>query len=1324
MHVDEVCGVMFPSHEDPRAVSEVCYFIREKLYGTASALCEQTLQEAPSEKRFVILNSYCLVKLGKVSQAIRLLNTIKRDKDVGLAAMCALKMALQAEATIDAVSLRDVEMEMNSIWNSANATNCYLAGLVLMFEGLIDRATPLVDRAIREVPNNGVLATIRGWLDVRAGKDIKEAMRLFDVGIRQDLPDALLGKAKLYESRHNVANMEFMVKALLEKYPNFIPGHIEAVKCALTTRNIEALNERLQNGNLVTSDCLILHLIELIRTVTLHGDLSNITSILSDINETVTSTENDNPNYQLYLAQLLSRTGFEHPPILQFCRKLLDRALTLDRRSAFLVEKSRLLLQEGDFKQARMLAMTALEIDMDPDPSVLLGVVRCYIAEGNISEAVAQMQFVRSVNAEIQKSMYFHFYQALIDRAQQKPADVVLTGIRSATDILLSNIQSIPFGLDFLYALNPAFLNDMALVLFDYAPLVPSKMPTTSIRDLNRLLTTVNDSCPGLTRITYLLAKTKFLLEEFEESQKLLLRCIERNPTVAESYLLLAQIALKRDQLEKANKYLDDGLSNNFQVREHPLFHVTKARLMKQSNQLEPALAQLNMARQLEAMKEGVKHDKKKREKFEVTESDKIAVYLEAIDCLQRLRKYTEADELMKEAMKRWQGTPEEHQLVMLNVEIRLQKGAVDEALKSLQNVQPNDPNYQEARIRMAKVYLEDKKDKRQFAICYKQILDHNPSPEAFSMLGDAYMSIQEPLKAVEVYEAAIKKNPKDHVLALKIGDAYVKCHLYAKAVTFYEAALKTSQLSIIRHKFAEQMFKMGSYDKCEKVLRDGLAKDPNPIDIPVMQDHVAYLMLLAKVDYERGTWEGAIENLVKAKDMQMRLISKLPGKDSNIEQRALASKICCDLAEYCMTRRESAKAAAYYQEALTINKDDIKVMIQLATLRMSMNELDMCEHHCVSILKLEENNDEATLMMADVLYQKNDSEQAALKFSKLLDRNPNQYHALARCIELSWRRGEYDLAEKYLSNALENNPRATVDAGFNYCKGLHEWYTGEPNAALQAFNRARRDLEWGERAIYNMIEICLNPDNEIIGGEVFEHNDENNAVEQSEKEMGAKTAERFLKELRYKPGLDHKYRCMESFILLATGNRNNATKALSNFLEIIETECSDDDKPLNVAAILGSSRAYMFLKQMPKAKLQLKRVLNYPWTLEDADYLEQCWLLLTDLYINQGKHDQAISVIRTILQHNASSIKAYEFMGYLMEKDQKWNDAIKNYEDAWTRCKHRNPTIGYKLSYVYLKQRRFFDCIHVCHKVLEQYPNNLRIRRDILEKARTSLRC
>ena len=38
--------------------------------------------------------------------------------------------------------------------------------------------------------------------------------------------------------------------------------------------------------------------------------------------------------------------------------------------------------------------------------------------------------------------------------------------------------------------------------------------------------------------------------------------------------------------------------------------------------------------------------------------------------------------------------------------------------------------------------------------------------------------------------------------------------------------------------------------------------------------------------------------------------------------------------------------------------------------------------------------------------------------------------------------------------------------------------YAGNPNNALKLFNKSRRDTEWGQRSIYDMIEICLNPDN------------------------------------------------------------------------------------------------------------------------------------------------------------------------------------------------------------------------------------------------------
>jgi len=47
--------------------------------------------------------------------------------------------------------------------------------------------------------------------------------------------------------------------------------------------------------------------------------------------------------------------------------------------------------------------------------------------------------------------------------------------------------------------------------------------------------------------------------------------------------------------------------------------------------------------------------------------------------------------------------------------------------------------------------------------------------------------------------------------------------------------------------------------------------------------------------------------------------------------------------------------------------------------------------------------------------------------------------------------------------------------------------YCGRPHEALQHFNLARCDTEWSEKALDSMIRICLNPDQQTLGGEVFD---------------------------------------------------------------------------------------------------------------------------------------------------------------------------------------------------------------------------------------------
>lgn len=76
-----------------------------------------------------------------------------------------------------------------------------------------------------------------------------------------------------------------------------------------------------------------------------------------------------------------------------------------------------------------------------------------------------------------------------------------------------------------------------------------------------------------------------------------------------------------------------------------------------------------------------------------------------------------------------------------------------------------------------------------------------------------------------------------------------------------------------------------------------------------------------------------------------------------------------------------------------------------------------------------------------------------------------------------------------FLDRAEQKCSQPNQEAGLNYCKGLYEWYSGNPNNALRYFNHARRSSEWGHQAICNMIEICLNPDNDLPNDSVPESN-------------------------------------------------------------------------------------------------------------------------------------------------------------------------------------------------------------------------------------------
>ncbi|PAV84205.1 hypothetical protein WR25_06129 isoform F [Diploscapter pachys] len=1128
-----------------------------------------------------------------------------------------MKWAHSIAENPDRVSLQEIESAITSkSKQELEDANLASAAEVLYFFGDSNKAKGLLEKAMKKV-DSPKYDCLMGWIDLAQGRDQRSTQQLFESASSKGYPDGYVGRSRILQARHAAGEMKAVTKELTTAIYYFVPGHIERARSALVNREWNAAADVLGNALMNEGENAMAHFLLTICMICSTG--SKIDSSIGELQSALDQTEKENHVLLHRIAAYLLPLCIRHSIVLTFCRNLLNQANQLSRKAIYLAEEMRVAIAMGDVKEVDAKARQLMEMDV-ADPYAALGMTISLLMKGKLNDAKVQFEFVTEAHRGIQSSPIYYFISAIISKQKKNSYEDFRDQTQNALDLIQSRLQGQSFGVDYLKDMDADLQHSISSHLLDYAPLVPTKPPADCLKRVDKILGGIIDSCPGLYEVAFLLARIRYLMCDNEGADQMLDLCLQKNEAVADAWLLKAQMKIDKGLVQDADASLNTGLNFNFALKQTSFYHLIKAKVFKKKDELDKAVEVLKAALKLPQKERNINLLLQK----EATDVHRIAVQLELIDALQMMKN----------------------------------------------TIQPNQPNFQMARMKMAEIYLEHKKDKRMFTQCYRELLKSAQTASVYALLGDAYMNVQEPEKAIEMYEMALKMQNKDPKLTEKIGEAYVQCHLYTKAVNFYEATMNSTKDKRMRLKLAELLLKLGNLEKCEKVLRQPLDEDPNPIDAATIATHVQYLQLLATLHREKSQWQEAFDSLTKAKNLQLRLIQKSESP-SSIQAKKEAAKICCSLAELYSSKRDSGKAVELYKEALTYSETDIKIHLALANIYLATNKLQLCNQQCQVVLSIERDNDEATLMMADLLYLKNEGEQAMVHFSQLLNRFPNHYHALARCIELYWRCGDVEAAEKYLKKALEANPRATIDAGYNYCKGLHEWYSGEPNAALQAFNRARRDLDWGEKAIYNMIEICLNPDNEIIGRDMGEHEE---GPEDTDRAMGTKTAEKFLKELRYKPGLEMRYNLMENFIMVASRNKNDINVALNNLLSMIGPE----DSVQNVGALLGAARAYLLQKQVPKAKAILKRVISHPWSIANADYLEKCWLLLTDLYISQSKPEQAAGVLRTILQHNQSSLKAYEYFGYLKEKEQKFDEAVVYYEEAWKLCKRRMPAIGF----------------------------------------------
>ena len=123
-------------------------------------------------------------------------------------------------------------------------------------------------------------------------------------------------------------------------------------------------------------------------------------------------------------------------------------------------------------------------------------------------------------------------------------------------------------------------------------------------------------------------------------------------------------------------------------------------------------------------------------------------------------------------------------------------------------------------------IYQKYKNDRKNYIRCYNDILEYHPTLDAYLLLGDAYMNIQDPDEAVKVYFKALEAYPNETSLKRKIGHALTKTHDYKKAVKYYEDALTLADAESfdLRYDLSILYFKLKMYEKAERLSKSTLS--------------------------------------------------------------------------------------------------------------------------------------------------------------------------------------------------------------------------------------------------------------------------------------------------------------------------------------------------------------------------------------------------------------------------------------------------------------------------------------------------------------------
>lgn len=1114
----------------------------------------------------------------------------------------------------------------------------------------------------------------------------------------------MMGLAKYYERKGAYEEAVDTLNEVAVTYSWFLPALAEKAKLMAKHGDWEQASEVTQKLLDQDSHDIEALRLEILEELTQNARPEVASTRLTELLDAVDRHEPKNARLYHDISRCFSRVCGGSPLVLRHTISFVERARNLDdKNSTYLSELGYQYVRMQDHETAAEFYQEAARID-ESSVDAIAGLILCQLNQGLYDEASQQLDLFRMIQQSIGRTAELAYLDALLAWRKDENINQHVTMLDEARDLhrkAMTRVQQ--YGLHNIYdifeTMNPDFIQDMAKEYLIHTEASASTSSGTSTLSKSkatsgsdavssgiRLLMQVTHRAPGALQAHMLLARTYFAGGEYAEATRSLLTCLNLDPAFSDAYLLMAQVHLTTGDLNAASSSLDQALSHDFQVRNSPVYHLVKGKLLFAQQKVEEARDILVAALKIPGVRSG-REESNSSQHSSISLHDRASIFVNLTECYVQLGEFKNASKTIRMATEEFSGTPEEVRIIISQAQFYIERGDFDAAIKVLNNVPPNNTSYSSAQVKKAEIYLKQRRDRRSYIKCMEDLASQDPTEQNCVLLGEAYMNIQMPDEAIDSFQQALERSPENTQLIMKVGRAMTTMHDYRRAVDYYESALdqakrraaksgssKSSHIAAIRGALTELYVKLKKFDRAEELIAEAQAEAHEESDAIGLMHTRDNLRLLSKVHEAAGYKSNAVDYLERAMELQSQIVNQLRSTAADLvdRERQSAADLCYEVGQLHLEKvpAEENKAREYFKEGMKAVSTHEKCMMGLAKLHLAHNELEEAQRVAMALKKANPNSEEAAIMLADLLFSREETEAAMYHFQQLLESHPTHYDALEKLITLLKRSGELSEAPRFLKLAVAHNPTAEQEPGYRFCKGLYHRYSNEPHEAIKHFNHARTagHGDWAVKAIEQMVETYISPDGDDLWhigvGEKGDEEGEDAPLiaAQPLPEESAVVAEKLLAEIPPKER-SMKHDVLNCYILIALRDQDSANDAVNQLSDLLGQDAE------YIPAILALATALMILEQYPKARNQLKRIVKMSFNSDYWMEFVRAWLMLADIYISNGKFDHALELCKRALKYDQSCRRAWEYLGMIMEKEQSYKDAADYYEKVSVNC-------------------------------------------------------